>query len=149
MAYVQIPKDLTKVKTKFMLGLTKRQVVCFGTAAAIGVPVFFATRGALGNSTAVLLMMGLMLPAFFMAMYERDGQPAEKILFNIIRCNWFFPAKRPYKTENFYSILEKEGKILEYREQPQNKKTNHARKAAGAKRPPAAGKHENRKKGHG
>ena len=90
MAYVQIPKDLTRVKTKFMLGLTKRQVVCFGSAALIGVPVFFATRDALGNSTAVLLMMALMLPAFFMAMYEKDGLPAEKILFNILRCRLCF-----------------------------------------------------------
>jgi len=128
-----------------MLGLTKRQLVCFGTAAAIGVPVFLATREALGNSTAVLLMMGLMLPAFFMAMYERDGQPAEKILFNMIRCNWFFPTKRPYKTENFYSIIEKEGQILECRQHPQNQKAQTARKTAGAKRPAATGEQKSRK----
>ena len=140
MAYVQIPKDLTKVKTKFMLGLTKRQVVCFGTAALIGVPVFFATRTALGNSTAVLLMMGLMLPAFFIAMYEKDGIPAEQILFNILRCRWFYPSKRPYKTENFYSIIEKEGQILECREQPKDQKAKTPRKTAGSKRPPATGK---------
>jgi hypothetical protein len=116
-AYVQIPKDLTKVKTKFMLGLTKRQVVCFGTAAVIRVPVFFATRGALGNSSAVLLMMAFMLPAFFMAMYEKDGQTAERILFCFIRCRWFFPPKRPYITENFYSTIEQEGKIYAILEQ--------------------------------
>ncbi|MCL2392981.1 MAG: PrgI family protein [Oscillospiraceae bacterium] len=140
MAYVQIPKDLTKVKTKLMLGLTKRQIVCFGTAALIGVPVFFATRGALGNSTAILLMMGLMLPAFFMAMYEKDGQPAERILFNILRCRWFFPPKRPYKTENFYSIIEKEGRIFDSTEQPQDQKATKSRKTAGAKRATATGK---------
>jgi hypothetical protein len=139
-AYVQIPKDLTKVKTKLMLGLTKRQLVCFGTAALIGVPVFLATRESLGNSTAVLLMMGLMLPAFFIAMYEKDGQPAEKILFNILRCRWFFPAKRPYRTENFYSIIEKEGRILECREHTQNQKAYPAEKTAGTKRAPATGK---------
>ncbi|MCL2546192.1 MAG: PrgI family protein [Oscillospiraceae bacterium] len=133
MAYVQIPKDLTKVKTKFMLGLTKRQVVCFGTAAAIGVPVFFATRGALGNETAVLLMMALMLPAFFMAMYERDGIPAERILFNIIRSKWFFPPKRPYITENFYSVIEKEGQIFEQSEQSQDQTTNTAPKCTNTK----------------
>jgi hypothetical protein len=116
-AYVQIPKDLTKVKTKFLLGLTKRQFVCFSTAAAIGVPVFFATKDVIGNSSAVLLMMGLMLPSFFIAMYEKDGQTAEKILFNFIRSKWFFPPKRPYITENFYSAIEKEGKILDSNEQ--------------------------------
>jgi len=130
-AYVQIPKDLTRVKTKFILGLTKRQAVCFGAAALIGVPVFFATRGALGNSAAVLIMMVIMLPAFFVAMYEKDGLPAEKILFNILRSRWFFPQKRPYKTENFYSIIEREGKTFERSEQAKDKKAVTARKAAG------------------
>ena len=37
MAYVTVPKDLTKVKSKVMFGLTKRQFVCFGTAVLIDV----------------------------------------------------------------------------------------------------------------
>jgi len=102
MPYVPVPRDLTKVKTKIALGLTKRQIVCFGSAAIVGVPTFFATRGLLGNSPAVLLMIATMLPAFFMAMYERDGQPAEKLLRNFIRARFVFPQKRPYKTKNFY-----------------------------------------------
>ncbi|RHT37082.1 PrgI family protein, partial [Firmicutes bacterium AM29-6AC] len=28
MAYVPVPKDLTKVKTKVMFNLTKRQLIC-------------------------------------------------------------------------------------------------------------------------
>ena len=111
MPYVPVPRDLTKVKTKVALGLTKRQLVCFGSAAAIGVPTYFLTRGAIGNSPAVLLMISVMLPAFFMAMYERDGQPAEKLLRNMIRSRWFFPPIRPYKTENFYTTIAKEGNI--------------------------------------
>jgi len=110
MPYVPVPHDLTKVKTKVALGLTKRQLVCFGTASAIGVPTYFLTRGVIGNSPAVLLMIGVMLPAFFMAMYERDGQPAERILRNMIRSRWFFPPIRPYMTENFYTTIGKEGK---------------------------------------
>ena len=139
MAYVQIPKDLTRVKTKLMLGLTKRQIICFGTAALIGVPIFLATKDLIGNSAAVLLMMAFMLPAFFIAMYEKDGQPAEKILFNILRCRWFFPPKRPYKTENFYSIIEKEGQFFECRQHTQNQKAHTAEKTAGSKRAPATG----------
>ena len=57
-------------------------------------------------------MIGLMLPLFFFAMYEKDGQPAEKVLRNIIRSQLYFPAKRPYKTETLYEILEKEGKTI-------------------------------------
>ena len=113
MAYVSVPKDLTKVKTKVMFNLTKRQLVCFGTAAALGVPAFFLSRAAIGNSAAVMLMIVLMLPAFFAAMYEKDGQPAEKILLNIIRAKWYRPPLRPYKTENFYHVIESEGKLFD------------------------------------
>jgi len=95
-----------------MFNLTARQLICFGSAAAIGVPVYILTRGTIGGTAAALLMIGLMLPLFFIAMYEKDGQPAEKVLRNIIRMRLYFPANRPYKTENLYEILEKEGKTI-------------------------------------
>ena len=41
MAYVTGPKDLTKVKSKVMIGLTKRQLMCFGKALLIGAPLFY------------------------------------------------------------------------------------------------------------
>jgi hypothetical protein len=117
MAFVSVPKDLTKVKTKVALGLTKRQLICFSAAAAVGVPIYFLARGALGNSTAVILMISSMLPLFFFAMYERDGQPAEKILRNIVR-HRLLPGVRPYRTENLYLYLEKEASIAEQNETP-------------------------------
>ena len=43
-AYISVPRDLTKVKSKVAFNLTKRQLVCFGTAALIGVPLFFVLR---------------------------------------------------------------------------------------------------------
>ena len=36
MAYVSVPKDLTKVKNKVAFNLTKRQLICIGIGAAIG-----------------------------------------------------------------------------------------------------------------
>jgi hypothetical protein len=108
MAFVSVPKDLSKVKTKIALNLTKRQLICFGAAASIGIPIYLLTRGAIGNSAAALLMIGAMLPLFFLAMYEKDGQPAEKILRNIIRSKWYFPPVRPYRTENLYETIGKE-----------------------------------------
>ena len=47
MAYVSSPKDLSRVKSKFLFNLTKRQVVCFGLGALIGVPAFFLAKDAL------------------------------------------------------------------------------------------------------
>ena len=62
MAYVPVPKDLTRVKSKFLFNLTKRQVVCFGLGALVGVPVFFLTKGGIGASMAAALMIVIMLP---------------------------------------------------------------------------------------
>jgi len=112
MAFVTVPKDLSKVKTKVALNLTKRQLICFSAAAIIGIPVYFLTRGVLGNSVGALLMIAIMFPLFFMGIYERDGIPAEIILRNMIRVRFAWPGKRPYKTENFYEILAKEGKSV-------------------------------------
>jgi cytosine/uracil/thiamine/allantoin permease len=83
--FVPVPKDLSKVKTKTALNLTRRQLICFSIAAAIGIPVYLYTREYIGSSAAIFLMMGIMLPFFFLAMFEKDDQPAEKILRNMIR----------------------------------------------------------------
>jgi len=112
------------------LGLTKRQLICFSCAAAVGLPTYFLTRTTIGNSPAMLLMIGLMLPAFFIAMYEKDGQPAEKILRNMLRTRWYFPAIRTYKTENFYDYLNKEGKTVAN----QDKTAATTGKAAGSRK---------------
>ena len=112
MPFVPVPKDLNKIKTKVALNLTKRQLICFSLAAAVGIPTYLLTRGAIGSESAVLVMIVLMLPFFFMAMYERDGQPAEKIIRNVLRVR-LWPGTRPYKTENMYSVIAKEGGNLD------------------------------------
>ena len=43
MPYVPVPKDLTKVKTKVAFNLTKRQLIFFSIAGAVGLPVYFLT----------------------------------------------------------------------------------------------------------
>ena len=97
MPYVPVPKDLTKVKTKVAFNLTKRQLIFFSIAGAVGLPVYFLTRTVIGNTASVLLMIGLMMPFFFMAMYELDGQPAAKILTNMLR-HRLCPDTLPYQT---------------------------------------------------
>ena len=124
MPYVPVPKDLSKVKTKIAFNLTRRQLICFSAAAVVGIPVYLFTRTIIGNSAAVLLMMGLMLPFFFLAMFEKDEQTAEQILRNIIRSKWFFPTRRVYQTENMYHYLEKEATVI-----AQNETANAAGKA--------------------
>lgn len=105
MAYVPVPKDLTKVKTKVMFNLTKRQLVCFSGGALFGVPLFFLLKNPVGTSAAAMCMVVVMLPFFLLAMYEKNGQPLEKIIGNIIRVAFVRPKQRPYKTNNFYAVL--------------------------------------------
>ena len=104
MAYVSVPKDLNKIKTKVALRMTKRQLICFGTAVVIGIPAYIFTRGSIGNTSAVLLMMGIMAPFFLLAMYEKDGLPAEKLVRNFIRTKFYWSEIRYYRTDNFYSL---------------------------------------------
>ena len=77
---VAVPKNLSGIKTKVAMNLTKRQLICFGGAAAVGIPFYLFTKGVLGTQASALIMVALMLPFFFLAMYEKDGFPAEKIL---------------------------------------------------------------------
>lgn len=103
MAYVNVPNDLSKIKTKLAFNLTKRQLFCFGGAAAVGIPAYLLARSAIGNTGAMFVMLALMLPAFLLAMYERDGLPFEKVVRNIIRARFTRPGVRPYRTENIYA----------------------------------------------
>ena len=94
MAFVSVPKDLTKVKNKIIFNLTKRQLICLGIAAAVGLPFYFLSRGLIGSSNAATGMCLLMLPAFLFAMYETDGLPLETVLQNVLTVK--------YEVENLY-----------------------------------------------
>ena len=108
MAYVPVPKDLSTVKTKVMFNLTKRQLICFGSGAAVAVPLFFLCKTFMSTTVAAILMILTLLPFMLMAMYEKNGQPLEKIVRNIVQVSFLRPKQRPYKTNNFYSVLERQ-----------------------------------------
>ena len=108
-AYISVPRDFSKVKSKVAFNLTARQLVCFGAAAVVGMPLFFILRDTAGNSGATLGMMAVMLPAFFLGMYEKNGQPLEKLLSYYVQSRFVRPKIRPYKTNNYYAILMKGG----------------------------------------
>lgn len=111
MAYVPVPKDLTRIKTKVMFNLTKRQLVCFGAAALVGVPLFFLLKDSVPQTLATFIMVLVMLPFFLLAMYEKHGQPLEVIAGNMITVLFLTPKERPYRTENYYAVLEKQQKL--------------------------------------
>ena len=106
-SYISVPRDLTKVKSKVMFNLTKRQLVCFSVAALLGVPSFFLIKQIASTSSAAMGMMVIMMPFFFLAMYEKNGQHLEVILGHLIETTFIRPKERPYKTNNNYAALER------------------------------------------
>ena len=82
MAYVTVPKDLTKIKSKVMFNLTKRQLICFSAAVAIGLPLFFLVKDSVGTTTAALCMV-----------------------------KFLRPKERPYQTNNFYAALARQEQL--------------------------------------
>ena len=107
-AYIPVPRDLTRVKTKVFLNLTKRQLICFGLAALMGVPSFFLIKSLGSTSLAAMSMIIIMIPMFLLAMYERDGQPLEVIAKHFIETKFIRPKVRPYQTDNDYDGLNRE-----------------------------------------
>ena len=111
MAYVTIPKDLSRIQSKVLFGLTKRQVICFGAAALVGVPLFVLAKASLGTTTAALCMILVMLPFFLFAMYEKNGQPLEVFLGHLIQNKFIRPKVRIYQTNNLYSALVRQSEL--------------------------------------
>ena len=112
-SYISVPRDLSKVKTKVFMNLTKRQILCFGAGALIGVPVFFLLKSS-GN-----------LPLFFLAMYEKVGQPLEVVAKHFYEAKFKRPKTRPYKTKNYYALLVQQADV----EMEVNRIVQNSRKA--------------------
>ena len=105
-SYIPVPRYLTKVKSKVAFNMTKRQLICFSIAAAIGVPTFFLLKKE-GNTT--FEAMGMMM--FFFAMYEKNGQPLEVFLHHFIQATFIRPKIRPYKTDNYYAAIMRQAEV--------------------------------------
>ena len=119
---VTVPKDLTKIKSKVMFNLTKRQLVCFSAAVAIGLPLFFLVKDSVGTTTAALCMVLAMLPMFLLAMYDKYSLPFEKVIRNIIRVKFTRPGIRPYRTENIYAPFARKEEPIEQSKKAKKRK---------------------------
>ena len=117
--YISAPRDFSKVKSKVFFNLTKRQIICFSLGAMIGVPTFFLIKRFENITVATLGMMISMMPLFFLAMYEKNEQPLEVYIEHFIEATFKRPKIRPYKSENYYALLE----ILAGQEREMNDKT--------------------------
>ena len=99
MFYIPIQKDFSKVKNKVALGLTKRQLTCFALAALAGIPTYLLLKKVISVDIAGVIMIIVMLPFFLFALYEKDGQPLEEVLKNVIKEKYIRPQIRPVINE--------------------------------------------------
>lgn len=110
--YVKIPKDLSLIKQKFILGLTKRQAICFGIGGVVGFPSFYIFNNILGLGLQVgCFALGITAaPAVFCGLFKKNGLFLEQTVKLMID---FFkkPKLRTYQSENTYEIISRQ---LEY-----------------------------------
>lgn len=97
MAYVPIPKDLSRVKTKVAFNLTRRQLIGFTLAGLVGFPVYLGIRNIVPNDVAVIIMIVATLPIFFITMFEKDGLRFEQYFKYIYLHKFYQPTKRVRK----------------------------------------------------
>ena len=105
--FVPIQKDLNDIKEKFIMGFTKRQIICFGIGLVLGAPVFFLTRNLLGMSGAIFAMGAVSAPAILCGVYRKNGVFLEKQA-NYIREYFTRPRKRYYRTTNIFISIERQ-----------------------------------------
>ena len=91
MARVPVPMDLSRIKPKVFLNLTHRQIICFGSGALIGVPLFLLLKDRINQTLATMLMVIVMLPFFMLAMFEKNGEPLEKVLAHVYQARFVRP----------------------------------------------------------
>ena len=110
MAYVPIPKDLKKVKTKVAFNLTKRQLIGFSVAGLVGIPVYLFMRKVVPNDIAVICLIVATLPIFFITLFEKDGLTFEKY-FKYIYLHKFYQPKMRVRKEVYLEQQKKDARI--------------------------------------
>ncbi|MCR4745738.1 MAG: PrgI family protein [Lachnospiraceae bacterium] len=128
---VDVAKDPKAIKQKFIGSFTRRQFFCFSAAAVVGVPFYLMTRKSLGTDVSALMMVAVMLPFFFLGIYEKDGVPAEKYLMQIIEMKFLRPGIRRYEVVNLYEQLRKREKMKKEVEALEEKRKRRKEELAG------------------
>ncbi len=108
--FVQIPKDLQLIRQKFILGLTKRQAICFGIGGLCGIPVFFLLKGVVGLTVAVLGLGVAATPAVLCGIYQKNGMYFDE-RFKYMLKFWCKPEIRAYESENIFEQIDRQMEI--------------------------------------
>ncbi|MFS0891038.1 PrgI family protein [Peribacillus frigoritolerans] len=125
---VPIPKELKTIKSKLFFGLTKRQLIGFGIALCLGLPVFFMLK----SFSLDLAMYGLFLtavPIIFGTIFIKDGMPTEAWLKVFIEYKYLNPQKRYFRVSKRNKELAEERNLIDVKKIRKTKSISSASKA--------------------
>ena len=120
MAYVNMTKDFSEMRRTIPgLGLTRRQLVAFGSGVLCGIPFFLVSKLAIGIDTteAVMVMAASAFPVVFCLLYKKDGMYIEKHLRYWYETHFVRNTERPYVTRNIYDAVVKSRQLQKEVEQ--------------------------------
>lgn len=134
MAYVPIPKDLDKIKTKVAFNLTKRQLIGFSVAGLIGIPIYLFMKKYLPNDVSIIVMLIVTLPIFFITLYEKDTLTFEKY-FRFFYLHKFYQPTKRIRKEAYLEAKKKQISDLNLREKQLKKDRKEVRRLKTKKDP--------------
>ena len=115
MAYVPIHKDLKRIKTKVVFNLTFRQLIGFMVAGALGAPAFILVRKYVPNDVAMVVLILITMPVFFVTFFEKDGMNFETY-FKYVYLHKFYQPKKRVKKDIYIKqqrVIAKQTKAIE------------------------------------
>lgn len=127
---VSIPKELKTIKSKLFFGLTKRQLIGFGTALGLGLPVFLLLKK-FSLDVAMYGLFFVALPIIFATIFSKDGMPAETWIKLMLEYKYLNPQRRYYKVSKRNRRLAGERKMLNDKKVRKNKPVSSSSKAGG------------------
>lgn len=125
---VSIPKELKTIKSKLFLGLTKRQLIGFGLALLLGLPVFFMLK----KYSLDIAMYGLFftaVPIIFGTIYTKNGMPAEAWIKIYIEYKYLSPQQRYFKVSKKNKELAEERNMIDVKKIRKTKSISGTSKA--------------------
>lgn len=100
MAYVSIPKDLKKIKTKVAFNLTMRQLLGMTLAGVVSIPAYLFVKNYLPTDVSAIILVIIALPFIFVAFFEKDGLYLEQYI-KYIYLQKFYQQQKRVKKEVF------------------------------------------------
>lgn len=101
----EIPRDISKVETKFAGPFTVRQLVCGIPGLGLAVGCYFLLRAYVPNDVNFFIDLVIALPFLLCGWIKPYGIPFEKFASIVFVSQFLAPKNRKYCTENTYSIL--------------------------------------------